>query len=158
MPGFTSSSGVSSWPEMADWLADSLAGKPVAFILELGPQSFINGESPDAVICAQVQVLDDGVLMLRRSRTVLGHLLLADYSSAGLTLDLWHNDGHFDDCTDGYIFSRDTRLIADIAVTWFRENWAAEGPTDLGCDYRFPDHLRPQAPEADGPETDNTPG
>lgn len=153
MPGFTSSSGVSSWPEMADWLADSLAGKPVAFILELGPQSFINGESPDAVICAQVQVLDDGVLMLRRSRTVLGHLLLADYSSAGLPLDLWHNDGHFDDCTDGYIFSRDTRLIADIAVTWFRENWSSEnaGPKDLGCDYRFPDQLRPPSAEPDAP-------
>ena len=43
MPEFSSSSGVSSWQEMADWLADSLTGKPVAFILELGPQSFIAG-------------------------------------------------------------------------------------------------------------------
>lgn len=154
MPDFTSSSGVSNWQDMADWLAESLEGKPVAFILELGPQSFINGGDLDDVVCAQIQVLADGVLMLRRSRTVLGHLMLADYSSSELTLDLWHTDGHFDDCTDGYIFSRDSNLIADIAVTWFRDNWATAEPSELGCDYRFPDHLRPLPSEEEGSEPD----
>ena len=149
MPEFSSSSGVSSWQEMADWLADSLTGKPVAFILELGPQSFIAGDDSDDVVCAQIQVLSDGVLMLRRSRTVLGHLMLANYSSVGLVLDRWHTDGHFDDCTDGYIFSRDARLMADIAVTWFRDNWAIASTDDLGCDYRFPDHLQIQDAEHD---------
>ncbi len=147
MSDFASSSGVSNWQDMADWLADTLAGKPVAFVLELGPQSFIDGDESDDVVCAQIQVLGDGVFMLRRSRTVLGHLMLADYSTAGLSLDLWHNDGHFDDCTDGYIFSRDAHLIADIAVTWFRDNWETASTDDLGCDYRFPDHLRPQEPD-----------
>lgn len=158
MPDFTSAAGVSEWSEMAGWLADSLIGKPVAFILELGPKAFVEGTGVDDPVCAQVQVLGDGVLLLRRSRAVLGHLMLADYSSVGLDLDLWHTDGHFDDCTDGYIFSRDAHLIAEIAVAWFRENWATATTDQLGCDYRFPDRLRPPAAEPDEQPTLGTEG
>lgn len=95
-------------------------------------------------MCAQIQVLDDGVFLLRRSRIELGHLLLADYSPTGLTLERWYSNDHFEDCTDGYIFSRDRRLIADTCITWFRDNWGTRSTDDLGCDYRLPDSLVPE--------------
>ena len=141
MSEFTESPPI-SWEAMAAWLADSLSDKPTAFVLDMGPNSYlIEGDDDEEVVCAQAQVLADGVLMLRRSRSVLGHLLIGDYSVDGLELDRWHYDDRFDDCTDGYLFSRDAGLIADLCVTWFRDNWGAASTADLGCEYRFPDVL-----------------
>lgn len=134
-----------SWEAMVAWLVDSLRDKPTAFVLDMGPNSYVDegdDEEEEEVVCAQAQVLADGVLMLRRSRSVLGHLMIADYSVDGLELDRWHFDDRFADCTDGYLFSRDTRLVADACVTWFRDNWGAASTGDLGCEYRFPDVLR----------------
>lgn len=134
-------SGATTWDDMADWLVGSLTGRPVGFVLEMGPSDYVSSDDdPDDVVCAQIHVLADGVLLLRRSRTELDHLMLADHSADGLMLDLWHFDGHFDDCTDGYLFSRDVQLVADTCVTWFRDHCTTSS-TDLGCGYRFPDQL-----------------
>lgn len=134
------SSGV-SWPGMADWLVESLTDKPVAFMLEMGPHGYRTRDEFDEVVCAQIVVLDDDVLMLRRSRAFLEQLALGSYSAEGLVLDRWFFDDHFADCTDGYLFTRDVRLVADACVAWFRDEWGTESTDDLGCDYRFPDEL-----------------
>lgn len=134
---------VDPWDSMDAWLVESFYDKPLGFIVELGPNSYIpdEAEEDDDVVCAQVVVLDDDVMMLRRSRTELGHLLLADYSSTGLRLDTWHHDDRFDDCTDGYLFTRDIRLVARTCVAWFRDNVGMDTSGDLGCSYRFADEL-----------------
>ncbi|MCL2536139.1 MAG: hypothetical protein FWE39_18410 [Nocardiaceae bacterium] len=126
---------------MVDWLVESLTDQPVAFMLEMGPSGYRNSDEDDEVACAQIIVLGDGVLMLRRSRTVLDQLTLVDYSVDGLSLDRWFFDDHFADCTDGYLFTRDVRLVADACVAWFRDEWGTRSTEDLGCDYRFPDEL-----------------
>ncbi len=140
MADYARSSGV-SWAGMVDWLIESLTDQPVAFMLEMGPSGFRSQGVDDEVACAQIVVLDDGVLMLRRSRTVLDQLTLADFSVDGLALDRWFFDDHFADCTDGYLFTRDVRLVADACVGWFRDEWGTRSTDDLGCDYRFPDEL-----------------
>nr|WP_296779187.1 hypothetical protein [Rhodococcus sp. (in: high G+C Gram-positive bacteria)] len=142
---------IDPWVHTAEWLVESLFDQPVALIIDLGPSDYIRSDDEeddddDEVVCAQIQVMADRVFLLRRSRSELGHLLLADYSTAGVTLDKWYNNDQFDDCTDGYIFSRDARLIADTCVTWFRDNWGARSTDELGCDYRFPDVLLPEDP------------
>ncbi|MDJ0412079.1 hypothetical protein [Rhodococcoides fascians] len=128
---------------MAAWLVESMHGKPVGLVIELGPSDYGPEleEEGMPVVCAQIQVLDDGVHLLRRSRAVLGHLMLTDYSADGLELDTWHNDDHFDDCTDGYLFTRDTRLIANTCIAWFRDNTGMTNSDELGCSYRFADEL-----------------
>lgn len=155
---------VSSWDHLAVWIAEALAGKPPGFVLDLGAHPFAVGGDDDEIedlledptdldeetICAQVHVLGDGVLLVRRSRTELGHLLLENHSASGVGLDRWFTDAHFDDCTDGYLLSRDASLIADICVTWLRDNWGSAPITDLGCDYRYPDRLFPESLHADG--------
>ncbi|MFC4602683.1 hypothetical protein [Rhodococcus kronopolitis] len=156
MEDSTSSSEVAKWVSMADWLIESLTDKPVAFILEMGPNSYIDygsaidddeDEDEESVVCVQIHVLANDVFMLRRSRTMLRRLMIADYSTDRLALDRWHNDDHFEDCTDGYLFTRDARLVADTSVAWFRDNWGTRSTDDLGCEYHFPDELL--APEPD---------
>ena len=132
-----------SWTGMVEWLTGSLVDQPVALIVEIGPNSYVSEDDDQEVVCAQIQVLADGVLMLRRSRVELGHLLLADYSTENLPLDIWQFDDHFEDCTDGYLFSRDVNLIANTCVAWFRDNWGTRSTSELGCSYRFPDELLP---------------
>ncbi|UYP17172.1 hypothetical protein OED52_10525 [Rhodococcus sp. Z13] len=135
-------SGTASWDGMVEWLVESLTGRPTGFVLDVGPSDYAPSEDdPDDVVCAQVHVLDDGVLLLRRSRTELDQLLLADHSPAGLVLDHWHTDTFFPDCTDGYLFSRDVRLIAEACVAWFRMDPSIDTTEQLGCSYRFPDAL-----------------
>lgn len=143
-------SDVQEWSEMATWVIESLTDKPVGFIFEMGPSGYIyedddEDEDDSDVLCVQVQMLADGVMMLRRSRSILGHLLIGDYSSHKLPLNRWLFNDNFDDCTDGYLFSRDPLLIADICVTWFRDNAGTTTPNDLGCEYRYPDDLLPPA-------------
>jgi hypothetical protein len=142
-----------SWETTTAWLVDSLRDVPTAFVLDLGPRSYVAYDDEDEeVVCAQVQALADGVLMVRRSRRVLDRLLLGDYSVENLELDRWHFGGHFEDCTDGYLFTRDVRLIAEICVTWFGEN-----PTtgEMGCSYEFPDVLMPEEVEMSEEASDN---
>ncbi|MCZ4278836.1 hypothetical protein [Rhodococcoides yunnanense] len=88
----------------------------------------------------------NGVYMVRRSRTELGHLMLAAYSTAGVTLDKWYLQEHFDDCTDGYMFTKDRRLAAETYATWFRDNQGASMTSELGCNYRYGDELLPEHP------------
>ncbi|MDI9970773.1 hypothetical protein QM623_19925, partial [Rhodococcus ruber] len=69
---------INTWDGMIDWLVDSFTDKPTGLVIDLGPSGYVvprdydedDDESP--VVCAQVHVLADGVLMVRRSRTVLG--------------------------------------------------------------------------------------
>ncbi|MDV8079639.1 hypothetical protein R4P47_24005 [Rhodococcus sp. IEGM 1370] len=91
----------------------------------------------------------DDVFMVRRSRVKLGHLMFADYSTDYVELDRWYLAPHFDDCTDGYLFTKDRRLAAETCVTWFRDNQGASEPSKIGCDYRYPDEL---LPDDDAPE------
>lgn len=132
---------VDPWDSLSAWLIESMYAKPVGFIVELGPSHYIAERDDAEVVCAQVVVLSDGVMMLRRSQTELGHLLLADYSSAGLRLDEWQHDGHFDDCTDGYLFTKDIRLIARTCIAWFRINAGINTTDEIGCSYRLADEL-----------------
>ncbi len=141
------------WSEMAGWLVESMTDKPVGFVLDLGPRDYSDGGEDEQVVCAQIQVLDNDVMLLRRSTVELGHLLLADYSTAGVVLDRWYFDNHFDDCTDGYFFSRDLDLIATTCVAWFRDNWGIASVDDIGCSYRFADTLLPP-PDLRGTDDD----
>ncbi|AMY26097.1 hypothetical protein A3Q41_04835 [Rhodococcoides fascians] len=135
---------VDSWTHMTEWLTESLADKPVALIIDLGPSDYIPSEhDSDDVVNAQLQVMADDVFMVRRSRTELGHLRLADYSTSFVELDTWYLAEHFDDCTDGYLFTRDRRLAAETCVTWFRDNQGAHSTGELGCSYWFADELLP---------------
>ncbi|MDV7992146.1 hypothetical protein [Rhodococcus sp. IEGM 1374] len=133
---------VDQWDSLAAWMIESLYDKPVGFIVEVGPSDYVADSTDDApVVCSQVVVLSDGVVMLRRSRTELGHLLLVGYSSAGLPLDEWQNDGHFEDCTDGYLFTKDIRLVARSCIAWIRVNAGVNETDNIGCTYRFADEL-----------------
>lgn len=133
---------VDQWDSLAAWMIESLYDKPVGFIVEVGPSDYVADSTDDApVVCSQVVVLSDGVFMLRRSRTELGHPLLADYSSAGLPLDEWQNDGHFEDCTDGYLFTKDIHLVARSCIAWIRVNAGVNQTDNIGCSYRFSDEL-----------------
>lgn len=138
---------IDPWVYTREWLAESLADQPVALIIDLGPNDYIPSEDDsDDVPCAQLQVMEDDVILVRRSRTELGHLLLADYSTAAITLDQWYLQEHFDDCTDGYMFTKDRRLAAETCVTWFRDKQDPSTEIDIGCNYRFADELLPDDP------------
>ncbi len=133
---------IDPWVYTREWLAESLVDQPVALIIDLGPNDYIPSEhDSDDVPCAQLQVMEDEVFLVRRSRTELGHLLLADYSTAAITLDKWYLQEHFDDCTDGYLFTKDRRLAAETCVTWFRDSQGPNEKIDIGCNYRFADQL-----------------
>lgn len=58
-----------SWEVMTSKLVDGLPDKPVGFVLDLGPRSYLpDDDEGDEVVCAQIQMREDGVLMLRRAR------------------------------------------------------------------------------------------
>jgi len=140
---------INTWDGMIDWLVDSFTDKPTGLVIDLGPSGYVapldhdedEDEDEDPVVCAQVHVLADGVLMVRRSRTVLGRLRLDTHAVDGLELDRWFFDGHFDDCSAGYLFTRDVTLAADACVSWFRDSPDAPPLDELGCEYEFPDTL-----------------
>lgn len=69
------------------------------------------------MVCAQLIVMADDVYMVRRSRVEVGHLMFADYSTDYVELGRWYLAPHFDDCTDGYLFTKDRRLAAEPAST-----------------------------------------
>ena len=140
---------IDTWEEMIAWLVTSFTDQPVGLIIDLGPNDYVRYfddenfegdevEEVERVVCAQVHVLTDGVLMVRRSRTVLERLRLDDHSIEGLELDRWFFDDHFDDCTDGYVFTRDIELAADACASWFRDMPGAPTLEQIGCDYEYP--------------------
>lgn len=137
---------IDTWEEMIAWLVTSFTDQPVGLIIDLGPSDYISyvddedfeDEDVERVVCAQVHVLSDGVLMVRRSRTVLERLRLDDHAIEGLELDRWFFDDHFDDCTDGYVFTRDIELAADACAAWFRDMPGAPTLEQIGCDYEYP--------------------
>ncbi|GGF35642.1 hypothetical protein [Williamsia phyllosphaerae] len=141
-------SGIREWRAMAEWIATSLTDKPVGMIFEIGPAHFIyHAEHDQDVACVQAVILEDGVVMLRRSREMLLRLNVVDFRSRGLPIYRWLMNGHFEDCTDGYIFSRDQELLAGAVVAWFRDTCGIASPDDLGCEYSLPDTLMPDHEE-----------
>ncbi|MGU3435012.1 hypothetical protein ACNHUS_18590 [Actinomycetes bacterium M1A6_2h] len=130
---------VEPWDGLAAWLIESLTDSRPGLIVDLGP----NTDVPEdfELVNAQIHVLDDGVFLVRRSRLVLGQLRLVNHSVAGLELDRWHHDDLFDDCTDGYLFSRDRHLAASACAAWLRDNGGEDALDQLGCSFEFADEL-----------------
>lgn len=66
---------IDTWEEMIAWLVTSFTDQPVGLIIDLGPSDYVSyvddedfeDEEVERVVCAQVHVLADGVLMVRRS-------------------------------------------------------------------------------------------
>lgn len=129
-----------SWDDVARWLVHSLGRLDVGDILEIGPSDAMVHHADEHVPCAQFQALEDGCRWMRQSTTMLGVPLLVDFSTAGLQLDVWHHDGAFDDCTDGYLFSTDHDLLAHSCVAWFRDRHGLEFD-QLGCELQPADRL-----------------
>lgn len=141
----------STWEGMIDWLVESFSDQPCGLIIDLGPSGYVLVDEDDddsrdrgadeRVVCAQVHVLADGVFLVRRSERVLGRLRLDSHCVDGLETDRWFFDDYFEDCTDGYLFTRDVTLAADACVSWFRDVPGAPVLEDIGCDYEYPDSL-----------------
>ncbi|MFZ3391667.1 hypothetical protein TVH25_00190 [Rhodococcus sp. 7Tela_A2] len=137
---------IATWEGMGDWLVTSFTDQPTGLIIDLGPNTYLvyddeeneSGDDRDEVVCAQVHVLSSGVLMVRRSRTMLDRLRFDYHSVEELELDQWFFDDHFDDCTDGYMFTVNVGLAADACVSWFRDMRGAPVLDDIGCDYEYP--------------------
>lgn len=128
---------------MVAWLVESIQDEAAGLIVDLGPNTEIDDDEIEdfELVNAQLHVLHDGVVMVRRSRRLLQQLRLLDHSADGLELDLWHNDWLFDDCTDGYLFSRDCVLAVSAAVAWLRDVGGVETADRLGCSFDFADEL-----------------
>ncbi|HEY5857378.1 MAG TPA: hypothetical protein VIW24_25950 [Aldersonia sp.] len=58
MSEFTESPPI-SWEAMVAWLVDSLRDKPTAFVLDMGPNSYVDEGDDDEVVCAQVLAGDE---------------------------------------------------------------------------------------------------
>lgn len=144
---------ITTWDGMIDWLVESFTDQPTGLIIDLGPSDYVHFDGDhdnvdEAVVCAQMHVLADGVLMVRRSRTVLDRLRFDSHAVDALDLDRWFFDDHFDDCTDGYLFTRDIALAAQACVSWFRDVPCAPTLEEIGCAYEFPDTLPPRRAHA----------
>lgn len=91
---------ISTWEEMTPWLGTFFADQPVGVIIDLGQSDYVEyfadeefGDEAAEVVCAG-HVLSDGVLMVRRSRTM--RLRLDDHfddDCAGLFLHKRHRTG-----------------------------------------------------------------
>ena len=145
----TEPAGTREWSDMTEWVVESVSDKPVGFVFDLGPRDYGPAEEEEGIeaVCAQVVILQDDVLMLRRSRIVLHRLNLGDHSVDDLPLEEWLDGEHFEDCTDGYFFTQDVDLVADAVTSWFRDCGLVSTPEDLGCSYEFPDSLLPEESE-----------
>ncbi|GGF99553.1 hypothetical protein GCM10007304_11760 [Rhodococcoides trifolii] len=147
LDGFETAGGqilpVEPWDGLAAWLVESMTDSRPGMIIDLGPNTDIPDEEIEdfELVNAQIHVLEDGVFLVRRSRRILRQLRFVDHSVAGLDLDLWHHDGLFDDCTDGYLFSRDRHLVASACAAWLRDNGGEDALDQLGCSFEFADEL-----------------
>ncbi|MFL1596239.1 hypothetical protein NQ854_25445 [Rhodococcus ruber] len=144
---------ITTWDAMTDWLVDSFTDQPAGLIIDLGPSDDVHFDdvydsADESVVCAQLHVLADGVLMIRRSRTVLDRLRFDSHAVDGVDPSRWFFDGHFDDCTDGCLFTRDIALAAQACVSWFRDVPGAPTLEEIGCAYEFPDTLPPRRASA----------
>ncbi|GAC50521.1 hypothetical protein [Gordonia aichiensis] len=150
---------INEWDSMLEWVAESLDDQPPGLEFSLGPKHVrladdwdeveaeieddeidaddeVDYDAPDAV-CVQVYVLAGGVFLVRRSRTALRTLRFVDHDASSVPLDVWQHDDPFDDCTDGYLYTRERLLAAEACISWFRDNYAAPELTDLGCHYSY---------------------
>ncbi|MGU3292525.1 hypothetical protein [Williamsia sp. M5A3_1d] len=135
------------WSGMSTWMSESLTDQAVGFVFDLGPRDYgpVEERAGIAAVCAQIQVLRDDVLILRRSRSVLRRLVIGDYDVDDLPIEEWLDGRHFGDCTDGYFFSRDIDLIADATTAWFRDCGLYASPELIGCEFDHPDSLVPDS-------------
>lgn len=128
-------SNVTSWQEMAAWLAQTFEGIETGDIFSLGPRlvvRFFPMDDDEFEPCAQVLRLEDAVF-LRLSTLPLGAPLLSSYGTRNVRPDVWHRPGRFEDrCTFGWIVSRDWELMAETCVNWFRDRHRMK-LHQLGC-------------------------
>ncbi|MGB3698805.1 MAG: NADAR family protein [Gordonia sp. (in: high G+C Gram-positive bacteria)] len=161
----------SSWEEMREWLIESLEDQPIGLEIGLGPKDVhvrfetlgvdlkdLDDESsnvededlpefvPTEAVCAQIYVLGKDTYLVRRSRRALRTIRFIDYEPTAVPMNTWLHDDPFDDCTDGYLYTGDRRLVAEAAVSWFRDNYDSPALADLGCFYEFTEEL----PKGDG--------
>lgn len=170
----------STWNGMRDWLIESLEDQPVGLEIGLGPKGVSvqfdtaavdleeldeefddessnsadtdpHGFVPTEAVCAQIYVLDGGTYLVRRSRRALRSVRFVDYQPTEVPRNVWLHDDPFGDCTDGYLYSDDHRLVSDAAVAWFRDNYDSPALADLACYYEFAEQL----PTGDGSEINN---
>lgn len=126
---------IESWDDFARWVSDALVTLTAGDTFEIGTFNCEVFDDPTAASpCVQAIALDDGALLFRRSRVVMGVPLLQTYSLEGIDLDAWRGDPLFEDCTDGFIISRDARMLANVSVSWFRDCHALEFK-ELGCEH-----------------------
>ena len=60
--------------------------------------------------------------------------MLQSYSLDGINLDTWRSEPLFEDCTDGFIISRDAHMVANVCVHWFRDSHEFD-LAELGCEH-----------------------
>ncbi|GAA1480021.1 hypothetical protein GCM10009624_04610 [Gordonia sinesedis] len=140
----TPTSRVADWAEMRRWCADQIAAATPGLIVQLGPR----GLDPDAtdVPSVEVHALTGGTYLVRLSTRWMHAPMLAGYSVPRAALNRWRHDGHFPDCTDGYLATRSPGLIADICVTWFADRCGFAHPDDVGYSI-----VSPPSPRTDRP-------
>ncbi|SIR74900.1 hypothetical protein [Williamsia sterculiae] len=131
-----------NWDGLSAWLVEGFSTLPTAAILDLFVDLAPSGQSP----AAQVQIFENGALLLRQSSACLTHLLFASYAADHVTHDVWQHDTRFPDCTDGYLISTDAQLVADACVAWFRDRHGVDVADEVQFDYRLPDDLPFMAP------------
>ena len=128
---------IDGWDDVIAWLIESFDALDVGDVLELGPSDhvlFEVDEGDEIVPTAQAQALRGGVVWLRLSTQVQGVPLLSSFSSKGIDLDVWHDGSMFEDCSDGYLASKDFAILAEACVTWFRDRQGFHYD-DLGCEH-----------------------
>lgn len=151
---------IADWDGMLDWIAESLSDQPVGLEFGLGPRGIRladDWDSTEADIddpveyptgddlevtparCVQVYTLADGIYLVRRSRIALRVLRFLDHDATSVVEDTWFHDDPFDDCTDGYMYTRDHLIAAEACVSWFRDSPRGPVMEDLGCQYSFAD-------------------
>lgn len=126
---------VENWDDFAKWVSDALVTLTVADTFEIGLAVCVstNHDSTETP-CVQAIALEDGALLFRLSRVAMGVPLLQNYSVDGVDLNTWRTDPLFEDCTDGFIISRDVRMLANVSVAWFRDTHKLDFD-ELGCEH-----------------------
>lgn len=141
---------IENWEDFARWVSDALVTLTVGDTFEIGQVDNVRSEEAQEVTpCVQAVALEDSALLFRRSRVVMGVPLLQNYSLEGIDLDAWRGDPLFEDCTDGFIISRDARMLANVSVSWFRDCHALE-LEELGCEHYRAVSLASPSPPPEG--------
>ena len=132
---------IKGWDDFVTWLVENFGAMTVGSLFEIGQRGIVVYAADDPVVCAQIVKLEDDVLWLRLSDEMLGTPLLANHSAGLLPLDVWQREDTFEDCTEGFLFSADHRLVAEACASWFRDRRGYDVPDTLDCGYETVDRL-----------------